>query len=135
MSTKQPKLSIKYAVICDDIRREDNGKQILIGVYSEDIIVSSFPAQLNLAMWLQCKAENSGEVNFDFRALRDGNDEIFKGSAKIQVPTADKLLSIAVTPLIVQIISPGTLTFQVRQHQGRWQTVKKMGVGASPKKS
>lgn len=132
MNNKQPKLSIKYTIICDDIRREDNGKQILIGVYSEEIGISSFPSTLTLAMWLQCKADGMGEVNFDFRALWDSTDEIFKGSAKLQVPAVNKLLSIAVKPLIVQIISSGTLTFQIKQLQGRWNTVKKMNVVLPP---
>lgn len=35
-----------YFIACDDIRHEASGKEILIGVYGDDIIVNSFPASL-----------------------------------------------------------------------------------------
>ena len=33
-------------MVCDDVRREDNGKEIIIGIYNKAIIVSMFPVQL-----------------------------------------------------------------------------------------
>lgn len=33
-------------IVCDDVRREANGKEILIGVYSRDILVQSTPIVL-----------------------------------------------------------------------------------------
>ena len=35
-----------YSIFCDDIRNEDNGKAIFIGVYSGAMIVPSFPTTL-----------------------------------------------------------------------------------------
>ncbi len=35
-----------YFLLCDDIRKEANGKEILIGVYHDVLICPSFPAQL-----------------------------------------------------------------------------------------
>lgn len=32
-----------FTVFCDDVRTEDNGKQILIGVYGNDMVVGQFP--------------------------------------------------------------------------------------------
>jgi hypothetical protein len=46
---KFPLITVKHVVVCDDIRREDNGKEILIGVYSGGIIVPQFPVPLALA--------------------------------------------------------------------------------------
>jgi hypothetical protein len=37
---------ITSLIICDDIRREASGKEILIGVYSKDIIVKDIPTRL-----------------------------------------------------------------------------------------
>lgn len=34
------------AIFCDEIRREDNGKLILLGVYLDDLLVPKFPALL-----------------------------------------------------------------------------------------
>jgi hypothetical protein len=37
---------VRSVIICDDIRREDNGKEILIGVYAGSIIFRSVPVRL-----------------------------------------------------------------------------------------
>ncbi len=44
---------IHSVVICDDVRREQNGKDLLIGVYSGDILVPAFPFVLPLSMWME----------------------------------------------------------------------------------
>lgn len=36
----------KYSIICDDVRREDNGKLIILGMYVGIIVVQSFPVIL-----------------------------------------------------------------------------------------
>jgi hypothetical protein len=40
-----------YVIICDDMRREENGKEILIGVYNEEIIAARFPAVIISAVF------------------------------------------------------------------------------------
>src|SRR6266487_6631936 len=52
-------LSFRSIVMCDEIRTETTGKDILIGVYSGDILVSSFPAVIAVAFWVEL--ENSDE--------------------------------------------------------------------------
>ena len=42
----KPEFKVISIVICDDIRREQNKKHILIGVYSGTIIVGELPAVL-----------------------------------------------------------------------------------------
>lgn len=39
---------VQAALFCDDIRMEQNGKLILIGAYTGQMIVPSFPAENNL---------------------------------------------------------------------------------------
>lgn len=44
-----PELEIEryaYSIFCDDIRTEDSGKQIFIGVYHDSLVVPSFPILL-----------------------------------------------------------------------------------------
>lgn len=38
---KKGPIKVNYVVLCDDIRAEDNGKHILIGVYNDVIIIPS----------------------------------------------------------------------------------------------
>lgn len=54
-------------IVCDDIRQEISGKQILIGVYSEDIIVQSLPTTLTLCFWIQVLRKNSYGGNAKIR--------------------------------------------------------------------
>lgn len=37
---------VRYALVCDDIREEKSGKETLVGVYSNKIIVGGLPAVL-----------------------------------------------------------------------------------------
>jgi hypothetical protein len=52
-------LRFSAIVVCDEIRTENTGKDILIGVFSGDILVPSFPTVIGVAFW--CEVENSEE--------------------------------------------------------------------------
>ena len=39
---------VNNIVICDDVRREDNGKHILVGVYGADIVPGALPGGIVL---------------------------------------------------------------------------------------
>lgn len=45
-SSKENKYDIMSVLLCDDIRQEINGKEILIGVYTTAIIFGGFPASM-----------------------------------------------------------------------------------------
>jgi hypothetical protein len=53
-------------IICDDLRVEVNGKQILIGVYAGDIIFPAFPSRINqLIFRIEVRRDTLNEqVNF-----------------------------------------------------------------------
>ena len=57
----KPPVKLDYAILCDDIRKEDNGKMMLIGIYSGDILVPTFPSKLPLSMLLHGK----GDAGYD----------------------------------------------------------------------
>lgn len=40
-------------IVCDDIRVEANGKQILVGVYPTNLVPGPFPASSTVALWLR----------------------------------------------------------------------------------
>ena len=50
-------------IVCEDIRVEDNGKRMLIGVFGGIIQVSNFPHRLNLSFLL---IGTSSEKEFEF---------------------------------------------------------------------
>lgn len=42
-----------YSILCDDVRREDNGKLFLIGVYTPDVVVPQIPFVFPQIVFLQ----------------------------------------------------------------------------------
>jgi hypothetical protein len=48
--TKEAKLD--YWLLCDMIRREDNGKLIIVGLYAPDIVVQAVPVMLPMLSFL-----------------------------------------------------------------------------------
>jgi hypothetical protein len=59
--SKMPDEAISSSVvICDDIRQETNGKQILIGVYGSAVLVPSMPFSIPLSVWIEYQAREIG---------------------------------------------------------------------------
>ncbi len=64
-------LTLETALICDDIRKEFNGKDIIIGVYGgDDILVPNIPVNLSLSVYTRFRAveaDNSVSHKLEFR--------------------------------------------------------------------
>lgn len=112
---------IKNVVICDDIRREDNGKNMLIGVYSGSIIVSGFPANLSLAAWIRFELAGVTPAKVDCRLL--GNDDAVLGNID-QMTIQPGPSSLALCGITAQLKESGSLTLQFRQEGGEWETAE-----------
>lgn len=69
-------LAIKHTIICDEVRKEDNGKRIIIGVYTNSILVPEFPFTLPTLTF------------FTFAATSDKG--IFPFEASLELPQQDK---------------------------------------------
>ena len=41
------------ALICDDVRHENTGKQLLIGIDGRDIVLATFPSAVILTLWMR----------------------------------------------------------------------------------
>lgn len=84
-----------YATYCDDVRLEVNGKSSLIGVYSDAMFVSSFPANLmKLCVVVNAVTPSSNPFKgFKITALYDG-----KIMAEMEVPDEQLQEEIAKAP-------------------------------------
>ena len=129
--------TIESAIVCDDIRREDNGKAILIGVYFGDVIVPKAPALLSVWLWFQARANETVE-NIQFRA------EIFNDSAP-DAPTfvapphqaelhADvgNTFLIALGGLPLSITGSGHLSIQAKYGEHDWIEILKKRIHVNP---
>jgi hypothetical protein len=74
-------------VMCDEIRTEITGKDILIGVFSGDIIIPSFPAAIGVAFWAEVESSNEdiGVREYELRVRAENGQSLsFKVTAEIR---------------------------------------------------
>ena len=127
------KLTIKQFIVCDDIRREISGKDILIGVYGSDVAVASFPAPLSLAFWMQFDSPETttSPINIEFQLMGE-NDVKFATLGVQLLITRAGLGTIALPAIPLSLQIPSNLTLQMKQQGGEWETVGKVRVEKGP---
>lgn len=57
---------VSAVIICDDVRKENTGKDILIGVYSGTVNVPAYPTTFPAALWIEIEPEGIGIVRCEF---------------------------------------------------------------------
>jgi hypothetical protein len=130
----QPVVDPVYLIVCDDIREEKSNKDILVGVYTGDILVPAFPAIIALAAWMKVEASQLGAVaGFEFQVVRAKTSEVL-----FRVPPTNINIS-ARTDFVVripgmQIVLSGedTLKFQIKQAGSEWKEAGNIVVGRQP---
>jgi hypothetical protein len=60
-------LEFRSVVVCDDIRKEVTGKEILIGVYSGEIVLPSFPNWFPASLWIEVDTPEVGKYDVSLR--------------------------------------------------------------------
>jgi hypothetical protein len=123
-----------FALFCDDIRHESNGKQILIGVYTGDILPAQFPAVISISIWVAFERINnmSGELPIEFRVINTRGNSLGYGSAKLYLTDDlhDGVITLPGLPL--QLTQPDTLTFQLKQGDDPWKSIRTTHVRLPP---
>jgi hypothetical protein len=57
-------ISHKYTLICDEVRQEINGKYIILGLYTPDIVIFQIPTTLPSLTFFQClESDRPGHWN------------------------------------------------------------------------
>lgn len=119
MSIISPSTPTGYSLFCDDIRQEDNGKQIIIGMYSGDLLATSFPILLpnfRVLIHYQERFKESdlpvkvtitapaapGEdiVVFQFDMPRESFDRVQVPTDSVDEPFVSTVLNAAFSPII-----------------------------------
>ena len=70
---KPNKIIVTCSLFCDDVRREDNGKRIVIGTYTKGLSVQKVPSDIGLTILVAGRTEHGGEgeLPFAFRVMQD----------------------------------------------------------------
>lgn len=128
MTTATPHVELLTALVCDDVRREDNGKEILIGVYTGAIAMPKLPANLPLCLWLHLQTHGNGEIKLEFRVIGPAEKELAHGEAMVGFVDSDLPASLALPKLPLALESEGMLDFQWRQTGADWSTLTRKKV-------
>ena len=124
-------MRIHNAIICDQVRKEDNGKHLLLGVYPTDILFPDFPTKSNLVLWMQLYVDRKGEFGVEFRIQKD-KKSISHTNATMSVKDHLQPVTIALALPPIEIDGECTLSFQIREKNKRWKTVKELPVKKKP---
>lgn len=95
-------------VFCDDIRREDNGKAILIGVYTGDLIPGVLPTNLPLSLWIDIRDVPLGHHNLVIKVELPGGEKI-SVPGQLDVEEVDKPITLMFVGMPAQINAPGLI--------------------------
>ena len=131
---KTPRLSVNYAMLCDDVRFEDNGKLLIVGVYGPDILVTKFPAKIRVMLLLNFSSDSGGDVDFEVRVKSADGSAVAgaKGQLEVSGRTNNSFLPLPGT--ILSLSSAGDLKFQFRTVGSRWKTVMSIEIGKNAAK-
>lgn len=133
----KPLLRIDYAVLCDEIRKEDSGKLILIGVYSGDVMLKSFPGKVALAAYVLGEALGQGEatieLKYSFKPLSGKSKNILlRGRLSVDRLDQTREFTSPISRVPIEFTEPGTLSLDYRLDNGRWRNILRKNVIALP---
>jgi len=128
MNPAPPPKKIEYAIVCDDVRREDNGKLIIIGAYASDILIPSRSANLRLTILVAVRSETEHQSLVKIRVMQDGK-QIFEMKEELEISiAAQDISSISIGGMPIAAEIGKTLDFQVRFDQSRFRSACKLNV-------
>jgi len=109
-------LTPKYTLVCDDIRQENTGKFIVIGLYMGNITVPHVPFVLPSLAFLQIfESDNAGNFSFKIRLeqMEKGN-AIVEGMGMIAIQgPGTGVIPIRFAPLQLPAFGTYTLTMSI----------------------
>lgn len=119
------------AIVCDDVREEWNKKEMLIGVYGNDMLINKLPTSLRLAVHVLVEMEGEGMVPFEveMEAPDHSNKTKVGGAIEILAPTKmHQQVGLSLPGFVIKISEGGELIIRMRQHEGEWETIKSLPV-------
>lgn len=105
--------TLLFSILCDDVRREDNGKFILIGLF-ETIGSATFPVRHPCLYVINCWCSGMGAFNQRTRILTpDGSKLIEDQETKFELPSIKSKHRIVARYNNIHFQDPGEYTVEV----------------------
>ena len=127
-------IDIDTVLTCDEVRREDNGKAIIIGVYVSDILLSKIPATIGMTWYLQGKnkVEIDYEVEFKISAEGDSSFNPIEVKANFNASPLDSTAVLVLGQLPIKFERPCTLVLSKRTANDEWRELTRRKVLVKP---
>jgi hypothetical protein len=117
-------------ILCDDVRTEVSQKEILIGVYNQDVIVPAYPATLRCAVWIEYESAESGTHSLELRVLTpSGNPAPLIGFELTFLEAGTATFSFSGLPLRLE--HDGEIVIQQKLAGADWVAIKRKQVRRS----
>jgi len=135
------RLTIDSVLVCDDVRMENNGKAIIIGVYTGTINPLRFPATLRFALWMIGRVEGRGEFRLEarIRFVPDNAEAepktvtvVVEGEVAEHAQNQDVQLGVTTDPPI-ELTGPGRLIVDARIGDDEFKDLLTKAVLLAPK--
>lgn len=109
--------TFQSVILCDDIRREDNGKLILIGVYTGDIVPVEFPAFFSFRLYMLYDAEQSDKHRLDIVCMID-DVEVVRIEGAVSQPDRSNSVQMIPPPMAIDVDKPSDLVIMAETDGG-----------------
>jgi hypothetical protein len=105
------------------VRREDNGKLFIIGVYDADIQTVAFPLKLEVTLLARISGVQIGETKFEIAAYLD-ETRLMHGTADISFHDPGSVF-VPFPRIPIDVPHGGTIRFDLKIGDAEWKTVWK----------
>lgn len=126
-------LAIDRSILCDAVRREDNGKFIAIGIYSASVLVSKFPSTLQFTLLVNLTVKDNDKHKINIRIKVD--DEIkatLEGEVQLHKYFSE-WMPITLPP--IEFVAESILLCEQKIEDGAWENFLEMPIELQPNAS
>ena len=131
MSENAPQFRVNYCLVCDDVRREESGKDILVGVYSGELLLDSLPATLLISLFIEIAPGKTGIQKLRLRTLFD-EACVYDATATLNVTDVTPF-SFGTPKMQIPCAREGEIVFQAAFGEDEeWSTIQRKRVVLQP---
>lgn len=108
-----------FAIFCDDIRFENNGKAILIGVYSEDLVPGVLPQVIPLSFWVRLTGVPLGDIKLNLTVGANGK-AAHHAEIGMNIHHDDRPVNLYFSGMPISIESDGEIFLELSGFEGNF---------------
>jgi hypothetical protein len=124
------------ALVCDDVRHENNGKPILIGLYTGDMTITApMPTQeeietccnINVYLWIPFEVEETGEAKIEIKLTGPNQKEmgLKMGIHVRELSSKNNPSPLTVGPFPLKLWQNGNLKIEMKNSSDKeWETIR-----------